>query len=123
MENRKGSLDLSHELTANLSVWGHQCRTLLQVLRNVQGKVCWAPAVVGDMPEMTVMGMKGDLQQSGFGASTGNTHEEGTLRGFIHRAFPYSHPQPPPGELFIPFMTEFWGLDRSEMGFCPLPSP
>jgi len=54
MENGKALPDQSHELTANLSVWSCQPRTFLQVLRYVQGKVCWAPAVAADVAEMTV---------------------------------------------------------------------
>ena len=111
MENGEGSLDLSHELTANLSGWGHQSRTFLQVLRYVQGKVCWAPAVAEDVPEMTVMGMKGDLQQPGFGASL---HWEHRRRGNFERtkskSFPPHSSQTPPDEMFAPFTTVRFGV-------------
>lgn len=66
MENRAGSLDLPHGLALNLSVWGHQAWTFLQVLQYVQRKVCWSPA--GDVPEMTVIRMERDLQL-GFGSN------------------------------------------------------
>lgn len=119
VENGEGSLDLSHELTANLSAWGRQSRALLQVLRSVREKVCWAPAVPGDVPGVAVVGMKGNWDSSNLPLGTDMKRE--FWQDKFEELSPTFVTNPSRCRVHTIHSCELWGLDVSEMSFRPLP--